>query len=72
MAKLADFGLARMQSGGLKMGLDAWQWNAPEVMDGRKAATFTVQADVSECVCVSVNVCKLCVVSVCARDVLRV
>jgi hypothetical protein len=46
VAKLADFGLARIAAGGLKMGLDSWQWLAPEVLDTRRAATYTVQADV--------------------------
>lgn len=44
VAKLGDFGL--MDTGGLKMGLGAWRWLAPEVLDDRKASTFTTSADV--------------------------
>lgn len=46
VAKLGDFGLVRMDTGGLKMGLGAWRWLAPEVLDDRKASTFTTSADV--------------------------
>lgn len=45
-ARLADYGLVRWRSGPLKMGLDSWQWLAPEVIDGRSASGFTERADI--------------------------
>ena len=44
-AKLGDYGLARFAAGKLKMGLQSWQYLAPEVLDPRSAG-FDVRADV--------------------------
>lgn len=46
VAKLADYGLCRWYSGPLKMGLEAWKWLAPEVLDHRNASSFTEKADI--------------------------
>lgn len=46
VARLADYGLSRWFSGPLKMGLAAWKWLAPEVLDYRDASYFTEKADI--------------------------
>ena len=44
-AKLGDYGPARFAAGKLQMGLQSWQYLAPEVLDPRSAG-FDVRADV--------------------------
>ena len=45
-AKLGDYGLARFAAGKLQMGLQSWQYLAPEVLDSSSAG-FDVRADVA-------------------------